>query len=158
MLALKLFPNAKELTESVAAYNAVRKTRLFQLNDPSVTLISVGDGCTPRTAAMFAFRSAWRCWSVDPRLRSDWSAVQRLHVKPQRVEDCEPMHTDKLVIVAVHSHAPLDVACQKFTAEQRVVIAIPCCVPQERERPPDFEYVDKGIWSPQNKVMVWIDR
>ena len=156
---LGLYPNAKELTESAAAYNALRsKARVFDLGDPDVTLISVADGNTPRTAALFAFRSAWDCISIDPRLkRVTWSTIERLACWKAKVEDCIHHHYHKLVIVAVHSHAPLDVVCEKFTADQRVVVAMPCCVPQRRERPPDLEYVDKGIWSPQNKMLVWID-
>jgi len=111
-----LFPNAKELTESCAAYNAVRnKARLFAFSDPTVTLIAAGDGCTPRTAAMFAFRSAWVCFSIDPNLRkTHWPNIDRLHCLSQRVEDCDPQHYPKLVIVAVHSHAPLDISCQNI--------------------------------------------
>ncbi|MFH1484477.1 MAG: hypothetical protein ABIH46_00255, partial [Chloroflexota bacterium] len=155
----KLFPDAKEITESMAAFNAIRnKAKLFDLGDPTVTLIAVADGNTPRTAAMFAYRTAWQCISIDPRLvKTEWPAIKRLVCWKKRVEDFEPRHFGKLVIVAVHSHAPLDVVCDTFTADERVVVAIPCCVKQERERPPDFVYIDKGIWSPKNKVLVWID-
>ena len=54
LLALKIFPNAKELTESAAAYNAVRhRLKQYDLKDPTVSVVCVGDGCTPRTASMF---------------------------------------------------------------------------------------------------------
>lgn len=156
---LNLFPNAKELTESCAAYSALRhKARVFEFSDPEVTLIAVADGCTPRTAALFAFRTAWDCISIDPRLRrTDWPTIRRLTCWNRKVEDCEPVHFRKLAIVAVHSHAPLDVVCEKLTGDERVVVAMPCCVKQERERPPDFEYVDKGVWSPKNKIKIWKD-
>ena len=155
---LGLFPNAKELTESMAAYNALRsKVRAFDLGDPEVTLIAVADGSTPRTAALFAFRTAWQCISIDPRLKKLGWDVRRLTCWALRVEDCAPMHFGKLAIVAVHSHAPLDVVCEKFTAEQRVVVAMPCCVSQVRERPPDIEYWDRGVWSPENKIKIWKD-
>lgn len=159
LLALGIYPNAKEISESLSAYSALRsKARVFDLGDPEVVLIAVADGCTPRTAAMFAFRTAWACISIDPRLRrTDWPTIQRLTCWDMKVEDCEPVHFKKLVIVAVHSHAPLDVVCEKFTADERVVVAIPCCVKQERERPPDREYVDKGIWSPKNTIKIWKD-
>ena len=134
---LGLFPNAKELTESAAAYNALRsKARVFELGDPEVTLIAVADGCTPRTAALFAFRTAWGAISIDPRLRkTDWPRIQRLTCIAKKVEDCAPAHFTKLVIAAVHSHAPLGVVCERFTGETRVVVAMPCCVKQARERP-----------------------
>jgi len=61
LLRLKLFPDAKELTESFSAYNAIR-THLadeFKPADGRVTLIAVGDGHTPRTAALCAFLTQW---------------------------------------------------------------------------------------------------
>lgn len=159
ILEQRLFPDAKEITESMAAYNAIRnKARLFNLGDPNVVLIAVADGNTPRTAAMFAYRTAWQCVSIDPRLVKAGWPIKRLTCWQKRIEDCEPQHFSKLVIVAVHSHAPLDIVCARFTSDERVVVAIPCCVKQERERAPDFAYIDKGIWSPKNKILVWIDR
>lgn len=157
---LNLFPNPKELTESCAVYNTLcHKARIFELGDPEVTLVSVADGNTPRTAAMFAFRTAWQCISIDPRFKKVyWPQIKRLTCFKSKIEDCGHHHFKKLVIVAVHSHAPLDVVCEKFTGDVRVVAAMPCCTPQVRERPPDFTYIDKGVWSPKNKVLVWIDR
>jgi hypothetical protein len=161
LLELGIYPNAKEITESLAAYSAARKygKKLFPFEDRKTSMISVGDGASPRTAAMFAFRSAWQCYSIDPNLKhkANWKRIKRLVVMPNKIEDLAGGHFCKLVLAAVHSHAPLDVACEKFTADKRMVVAIPCCVPQVRERPPDIEYIDKGIWSPENKVQIWID-
>jgi len=164
LLISKVFPDAKELTESCAAYNALRhKAKVFRLNDRSVTMIAVADGNTPRTAALFAFRTAWKCLSIDPRLKpdklEDWEgSIQRLRCIDSRIQDIPNLHFPKLVIAAVHSHAPLDIVAQKLTAAERVIVAIPCCVKQETDRPPDIEYTDRGIWSPHNKVKIWIDR
>ena len=59
MLLLRLFPNAKEVTESFGAYEAVAKhLRDFPRKDPNIRLVVVGDGHTPRTAATFAFSAA----------------------------------------------------------------------------------------------------
>ncbi len=159
LLELKLFPNAKEITESCAVHRALRyKVRHFDLRDPEVTFIAVGDGNTPRTGALMAFRSKWNCISIDPRLKQvSWPSIERLACWRDKVEDCGPIHVGKLVIAAVHSHAPLDVACEKFTADERIVIAMPCCKKQVRERPPDIRYVDKGIWSPMNEMLIWKD-
>ena len=160
MLATKVYPNAKELTESAAAFDVVRnKMPVFALNDPGVTLIAVADGSTPRTAAMFAFRTRWNCISIDPNLNhKEWeNKIKRLTLFRKKIEDVHPMHFPKLVIAAVHSHAPFDLVCERFTADERLAIAIPCCYVQERERPPDLEYVDIGIWSPKNVVKVWWD-
>jgi hypothetical protein len=157
LLQAGIYPDAKEITESAAAFRAVwaRGLGLFDPSDPSVVMIAVGDGASPRTAAMFAFRTAWTCYSVDPNLKDKKWPVLRVHCHRKKVEDMRPLHVKKMVIAAVHSHAPLDIVEQKFTADQRTIVAIPCCVRQELEREPDLEYVDKGIWSPQNTVKVW---
>ena len=156
----KIYPNAKELTESMAAYDVARnKVPVFDLGDPEVTMIAVADGRSPRTAAMFAFRTAWQCASVDPNLKvkESYNRIRRLTLYPVRIEEFPASHYKKLFIAAVHSHAPLDVVCDRLTADLRVVMAMPCCVAQERERPPDLEYYDFGVWSPKNKIRVWVD-
>ncbi len=125
-------------------------------------MVSIGDGTTPRTAALFAFRSAWRCYSVDPMLRQTEWDTRRLTCLAQRIEDCEPRHFDyPVLVVAVHSHAPLHEAVARFvTTGPRAVIAIPCCESQRLEasrphRRPTRQYVDHAIWSPKNEVSIW---
>lgn len=159
LLERKLFPNAKELTESMAAYRVVRTIyRGFDLIDKEVMVVVVGDGSTPRTAALFAFRSAWDCYSVDPHLDKDkaWR-TERLTICPKKIEELS-FKAEKMVVVAVHSHANLKIADEHCHADQKLIIAIPCCVPQELDRPPDKEYVDMGIWSPKNTVKIWFPR
>ena len=88
MLLLRLFPNAKEVTESFGAYEAVAKhLRDFPRKDPNIRLVVVGDGHTPRTAATFAFRSAWECYSVDPVLNNKKWDVERLMCFRSRIQD-----------------------------------------------------------------------
>ena len=158
LLALRMFPNAKEITESMAAYEALfHKVPVFDMGDRDVTLAVVGDGHTPRTAALFAFRSRWDCHSIDPVLRKTYPSVARLTCHKSLIQDFPEMEVSKLVLVAVHSHAPLGVAYQKFKARDRITVAIPCCVKQEIGRVPDFEYRDEHIWSPHNLVKVWRD-
>lgn len=169
MLALGLFPNAKEVTESFAAYHAVvRHLPAFSLSDRSVTLIAVGDGSTPRTGATFALRSAWNCISIDPALRETggkgargrppsrgWSAIGRLRVIPLHVQFVEPIECERAVIVAVHSHARLEDAMRAVRAREIAVVAMPCCVPQTLETPHDIEFTDSAVASPQNRILVW---
>jgi hypothetical protein len=160
LMALGLFPNMKEITESFGAYNAVRKylNKDFAFKDPNVTVIVVGDGSTPRTAATFAFRSNWRCISIDPLMNDarPWSQkINRLNVIKARVEDVQFDETwgSKIIIVAVHAHLDL-MECIKF--KPSAVIAIPCCVPLEWFTVrPSKEYRDYGILSPENKVKIW---
>jgi hypothetical protein len=165
MLRWQLFPNAKELTESFSAYDAVRSVLDdFRLNDPGVTMVAVGDGSTPRTAATFALRTAWRCISVDPRLKCHWSSraahrwseIRRLELQRTTIERAELCLEGPTVIVAVHSHAKLTAAVAACSgASSLAVVAIPCCVPQELQVPPCADYPDPGNLSPQRTVRVW---
>ena len=76
LVRLRLFPDAKELTESFAANNAARsflyprgaERGRVDPADAAVTCVAVGDGTTPRTAALFAFLTRWHCVAVDPEM------------------------------------------------------------------------------------------
>ena len=76
LVRLRLFPDAKELTESFAANNAARsflyprgaERGRVDPADAAVTCVAVGDGNTPRTAALFAFLTRWQCVAVDPEM------------------------------------------------------------------------------------------
>lgn len=159
LMNTRYFPNLKELTESMAAFEAVQQARVFAPNDRDVVLVSVADGHKPRTGALFAFRTAWTCYSVDPVLNVPVDKVQRLYCHKTKIEDFKLNRSySKLVVVAVHSHAPLeaiDTVLPNWNV--RVVVAIPCCFIQELNRPPDMEYKDTGIESEKNNVRVWSD-
>lgn len=161
LLALELFPDFKEVTESFGMFRIVQDVLgASLLRDPSVALVAVGDGCTPRTAATFAFRSSWSCHSVDPQLRegSRWVGVRGLSVHRCKVEQWKlvPWHS-RCVLVAVHSHAALDAAVRACASASRVdVFAMPCCVGQELARQPNCVVTDKSIASPHRAVKVWL--
>jgi len=159
LLSLNIYPNAKEITESYAAFNCARTKIRHPFSDPTYTVVCVGDGRTPRTAALFAFRSNWRCISIDPILDTAkipmWiSKIRHLECIPKRVEDVDLMF-EKVLIVCVHSHAPLDRILEHIRGKVRSLIAIPCCVSYEYDRSPCKEYFDAGIWSPMNLVKYW---
>lgn len=158
LLSLGIFPNAKEVTESFAAYNAVlRHLNRFSLSDSEVALVVVGDGTTPRTATTFAFRSAWQCHSIDPKLtnRAMWSRIDRLTTHKAKAEDVR-IKCKRAVVVAVHSHAPLQAAINTVKgAEEIGVVAIPCCFEQKLFCDANIVYEDAGIDSPKRSVYVW---
>lgn len=167
LLNEKLFPNAKEISESMAAYSAVRhivyqSDGAVKFSDRGIMLYAVGDGVSPRTGALFAYRSAWHCVSIDPKLRSPGCA-DRLHKLNRGIEDfMQAQIPDIAIIVCVHSHAKLNRCLQSIKAKTlRIVVAIPCCVPQdiygpgEQKIAPDVEYEDWGILSPKRTVKIW---
>ena len=162
LLAWGLFPSnpGKEVTETFATYRAVYNHVPVQLNDPSVALVSVGDGHTPRTAATFAVRSKWQCYSIDPALREkDWSGIQRLTIHRRKVEDTilDLRDASAVVIVAVHSHALLKAVLDNVLGRPRHLVTLPCCVPQEIPNRVFIGYQDTQIWSPKNTFRIWLD-
>lgn len=169
LFRLRLFPNPKEVTESFSAYEAVRSRmakRGWALDDRSITMVAVGDGSTPLTAATFAFRTAWRCISVDPRMkvhfgqpeRHKWSEIRRLEVHRNTIELADMKLSGKVLIVAVHSHANLRAAVKACSAAAELaVIAIPCCVDQSLDAQPSEEYEDTANLSPKRLVRIWND-
>ncbi len=167
MLMLGVYPNAKEITESYAMLNAVRNKLRADPKDPSITLVSVGDGKSPRTAALFAFRTKWQCVSIDPGLDQSieettglpkyqfWeNKIERLTCIPSPVERVN-ISRDRVIIVATHSHASLREILVHVKGKVRSLIAMPCCVPYEHNETPCVSYRDAGVWSPRNEIKVW---
>lgn len=165
LLARRVFPNAKEITESFAAYSAA-KTLDWSFKDRSINVVVVGDGTTPRTGATFAFRTGWRVTSVDPRLKGTLWNTDRLNCFIGRIEDFQLVSSRPVLIVAVHNHACLTAAVRSIKAPLTACIAIPCCKKQEIRMPnpcppfyvpvpPDYDFADPGIWSDKNKVLIW---
>ena len=69
LLAMGLFPNSQEITESMACVETIRE-KLPDVRTASgdVVVVVIGDGRTPRTAALLAMRTKWQVISVDPAL------------------------------------------------------------------------------------------
>lgn len=149
----------------------------------NIQLIAVGDGVTPRTAALFAFRTQWQCTSIDPGLRKGaWDSVANLTTHAEKVQDVTiPIASspDVFVIVVMwHAHVSIRdaVSCLDFdgvkwnlddpvlSAKLRKRVAIvscACCnydiVQQEMPdgSPPDVEFEDEGVPGLMRNVRVW---
>lgn len=166
MLEMELFPNAKEITESFAAYEAARKYfwPRVQFDDSTIKLVVVGDGSSPRTAATFAYRTRWNCYSIDPVLKTNktrWSTINRLHMYKNKIEE---LNSDALqitlesvvVLVMVHSHADIEAAVKAVTPCKNLnIVAMPCCFPQTLPYTLTDMYDDYGVHSPHRTMKVW---
>ena len=170
LLELRLFPNAKELTESFSIFNAARayltdKEFGFDFSDPAVTVIAVGDGYTPRTAALFGFRTKWRCVSVDPLMTtpSEWEhKVQRLAVHRARFQDVHDeaaLTGDRVLLVLPHAHISVGECIRRVRWRSAIAaVVIPCCdnyAISAATGPPMFEEEDGGVVSPHRLVRIW---
>lgn len=149
-----MFPNCKEISESVAAYRAVAE---YLVDHPGPDLqvagnavaICVADGSSPRTAALFSLLTPQEAHSVDPaihpRFHSEENLVPfgRLKCHPCTAEEfCVQLGKSApsqrlpplVIIAAVHSHVMLEDYVphirMHFSRSRVVLVAIPCCVDQ----------------------------
>lgn len=155
---MNLFPNGKEITESFAMYEATNHLpQGFEWNNPNVDCYVVGDGKKPRTAAMFALRTSWSCFSVDPDLANQLFPVRRLELHRRKIEECGFESDKNVVIVMPHSHAPINESLTQIVSKtgKRALVTMDCCVKHELETQPDVSYADENVWSPCNTVKVW---
>lgn len=158
LAGLRLFPNAKEVTESYAARAAALRFReAFPPGDYDTTCIVVGDGSTPRTAATFALQTAWQCHSVDPRMRRfthRWQGIPRLTIHRARIQD-RRFQSRRLVVAAIHSHVTLSATLTSMDAPEILLVAMPCCVPNDLSLPPQLTYDDPDVLSPKRTLYLW---
>ena len=165
LLALRVFPDAKEITESEGLRRAAIDGCGCDPRDPGIAAVVVGDGATPRTGALLAFTTRWQVVSIDPRAdAASVEHVRRLTTRNTRIERAEPWpapgsHT--WVVLAPHSHARLDdaLAWARANAPPGAALhaaACPCCVVQRiAERPCEERYRDLGIWSDRGSLQIW---
>lgn len=174
LIRLKVFPNVKEMTESMAILSAVNNLGLKR-NDDGVLFISVGDGVMPRTAALFAYATKWICIGIDPLIRFYDKKMHRLMKDTDRLypipyDVCHaeikeilsgvtgPFHS--VVFAFVHSHAKLfnSMEALKFLPiENRHIISMPCCYQDDLPIEPTKSYVDNRVISPKNRVNIYKD-
>ncbi|MCP4661573.1 MAG: hypothetical protein GY856_39740 [bacterium] len=172
LLATGVFPNAKELSESMGAFESVRQGlieagRAEVLGDSNVVFYDVGSGRAPRTAVLAAFRSRWKCVAIDPLLApaSDrLRQVERLHLAPLKVGDYTPPAADAVkmaVVTCVHHHASLSATFDALRLAERpgyCLVSIPCCFADDVDPGWDLVRENWGIRSPQRTVyrrIVW---
>ncbi|KAG6616580.1 Nucleic acid-binding, OB-fold [Phytophthora cinnamomi] len=171
-----LFPDAKEVTESMALFNAVRRYiepksngEELQNSEKHDGIVVVGDGNTPRTAAMFAFRMrGWKCYSVDPAMEKGtserskgWADVANLVVVRNKIENVR-IALRRAIVVLVHAHVTLDQALSAVQAEQVCgVVTLPCCNWYGKQevlfgRGPDLVYDDFSVLSDHREIRLWV--
>jgi len=168
VLRCAVFPNSKEVSESMAAFEAVRRTlidagRGSLLGDPDVVLYDVGSGRKPRTAALAAHRTRWSCVAIDPildRTTAHWRRVARLRVECCGVERYAPTDDEVrrfAVVLCVHNHGGLAETIAALRLDERpgyCLVSIPCCVPHDVDPGWDEARTDWGVKSKHRVVYV----
>ncbi|DBA05365.1 TPA: hypothetical protein N0F65_007527 [Lagenidium giganteum] len=178
LLDHKIFPDAKEITESMGLFNAVHRFLLpdepaiaadeSDANAKSDGIVVVGDGNTPRSAAMFAFRlKNWKCYSVDPAMEKQstprshgWESIENLVVVRNKIENVR-ITLRRAIVVLVHAHVTLPQALSAIDAETVLgVVTMPCCNwygehEQLNGRHPDLVYDDFSVMSNHREIRLW---
>lgn len=163
----RLFPNIKEITESMSFIYFFEKY-LYQWDkslykNPDVTVIVVGDGKTPRTAALINFLTPYKTISIDPEMddSKDWSYIRNLTVYKEKFEDwIEKVYKPSIyfgkrpvIILYPHSHAPIKLT-ERINSEKKWVIKLECCT-SDRLDGICLSYKDEYIMSPKNTMYIW---
>ena len=159
LIKYELFPNVKEISESMTALVAVRKyLGAKSFGDENFTVIDAGCGRMPRTAALFAFLTRWQCYAVDPLLQMNNSnnSIKRLQKINGLIEQQRFDIDGTCIFLAVHSHISLPIALQNVKAKRIIIVAIPCCKPLILKKyKPVKEYEDEGCLSPKRLVRMY---
>lgn len=159
LLEKKIYPNAKEVTESFGCFNATMQAfGGMQACGEDKVCIVVGDGSTPRTAALFALRTRWLVYSYDPNMKDrDWG-IERLITVKGKTEDYPQKYDKDIVLVFPHSHASTQKVLATHTVNKdlhkRTVVWLPCCT-QMGLNEPCTSFVDTRIISPKNRFYIW---
>lgn len=79
-------------------------------SDANVVVYCIGDGTTPRTAAIIARETAYTVYAIDPLMNLDFKDfTPRCTAVRSKAEDFQGLHLQASlsIVVAVHSHACL---------------------------------------------------
>lgn len=158
LLQKRMFPNAKEITETVGISLAALSR--FPRSEPA-TVVVIGDGHTPRTGAWIASNSAWEVTSVDPAMREREWGIPKLRSIRAKVQDTPLPQADRLLLVLPHAHVCLGdnwiTSALSAARKEWAVISLPCCV-QHRTcmgDDPSMVYADAEIISEKREIRVW---
>ena len=180
MVRLKVFSSAKDMSESMAALQAVKQQQQQIRHDFKSTIcLCVGDGSTPRTAVLACYLQQWESVvSIDPALKDEWAGaaprgVMGLTGFQGTLQDYmatfllldNTKHYNHLVILLVHSHARfigpcnIDLVRAKFGTPPTTLVSLPCCTrfrhTQDLQSQPTIQYDDDCVFSACRTVQIW---
>lgn len=161
MLELKLFPNLKEIGESMSMFYTVQDKLMvwdnnITRNDEDIRVVVVGDGVVPRTACLFNYMTRWHTWSIDPTMRNrNYDKVKRLTVIGKRIEDVDLNFNDQITIIILpHSHAPVQKCWDNIKSTRKWLIKMECCTHDKLDLPA-YWFKDKYAITQANDIFIW---
>ena len=147
----------------------------------------VGDGKRPYTALYLKlFFDMKNIKSIDPRMMMDYSKdvydkfaiqihkckIENFVLQNQRDYNYEDYiyrdqnkindiknNINKTIVISVHGHGPIVEFYNKIEGD-KIFISLPCCSDYGiiNNKIPSFEYNDKYIHSPKNKILIYTDQ
>ena len=150
----KIYPDAKEITESMSILNALRKYfhssskdlqkhKDYNFANKNVTAIIIGDGSTPRIASLLCFVTKWNnIYSIDPQLKinknKSWKNIKHLKCLRSKIEDItikvQDVKDNNIVVIFMHSHVLLEQSLLSISNLNNnnfngkvSLITVPCC-------------------------------
>lgn len=156
----RIFPNVKEVSESVGLYFTLSHVIKADMKKP-LRIVCVGDGKYGRTGLLFAMMTKWNVWSVDPELvvkdkPEFFRSVDRYTAVAEKIESLTGASLNDMndcdVMVACHSHANLRVS--KKMLNPKIIVSMPCCEPDHLNEI-CVSYRDLNILSPKNTINIY---
>lgn len=169
LISTGFYPNAKEISETQGAFEAVRHKLKLDYTDESVAIVIVGDGYNPRTGYYIANMTKWSIFSVDPAMERDYLEIiekikdkNNLEIIPKKIEDCtlNLQNFKKIVLLFVHSHASLKETLHSIEANKDSFIhavSMPCCFDDDLGIPFELTYDDPYVISVHRSLFIYKD-
>jgi len=174
LLNLKLYPDMKELCESMAAWTHLRKYFSDEIAKPQKgdCLVVVGDGVKPRIGALCAFLArGWTCYSIDPQLQVSPNDARWVHDPAHKVSNLVCLRrkiqdvcikANRVIFILMHAHVSLADTLLSVNATTEVlgVLSVPCCNNYEHQslvwnQPPNFTFKDTQMLTERCEVRIW---
>lgn len=170
LLSTGFYPNAKEISETQGAFEAVRHKLHLNYQSDDVAIVIVGDGFNPRTGYYIANMTKWTVFSIDPEMQRDYNTIlekikdkSNLVIMPNKIEDCtlDLIKFNTIVLLFVHSHASLKasvaaIKTKKTTAKVHAV-SMPCCFEDDLGIPFDIKFDDPYVISVHRSLLIYKD-
>lgn len=176
LLSMKIFPDGKEITESFAVYNAIRKhlnSEYFGTNISNVTAVVIGDGSTPRIGSVLCYRTRWnQVVSCDPMMKTHENyqeKIRNLTLIKNKIENVSiNCKNNNIVVICMHAHVDIQLSLNSLCFDTQnncqnvriAVIACPCCKWTDLQKRlyntrPDLTYKDISLCSEMNTIHIW---
>lgn len=159
LLAAKIFGSAKEVSEAMGVYAAIRRNlRSLRFDDPTVTALVREEGSVPRIGALLAYRTSWNVVSIGQNLKDRAWRIHRLTVIPAGLTEAIAAlpRLDKVLIVTVGDIGAMILGTLALPDARVSGVALTNDgVDTGPLSWPDVVQEDMAIWSGNRTVSTW---